>query len=203
LTTKEFAALGIVGLKSDNTVREYRKAWQSAIDDGQAVEIKPGDTVDLPDRTWPPTAHYAPGARVTETEVVKGFRKMVEADPKAAVKALIQDSPETMPKLAKGVRTAHPGLAAMAATPDREEEEERVVIPREPYVTDYSKDLRHAANAIQRVLIGLRDGLWEPDAMERTLIAFLAMAFNDLNKGTSTASVIDEIEQFLQAEAQR
>lgn len=40
LLPREFAALGIMGLGSDTTVRQYRKAWQTAIDDGQAKAVQ-------------------------------------------------------------------------------------------------------------------------------------------------------------------
>jgi hypothetical protein len=48
----EFAALGIVGLKSKNTVWAYAQAWQEAINQGKAVAAEPGATVALPDLTW-------------------------------------------------------------------------------------------------------------------------------------------------------
>lgn len=43
LTPNAFAALGIVGLKSDNTVRRYLRAW------GDRPRPTPGQYVDLPD----------------------------------------------------------------------------------------------------------------------------------------------------------
>lgn len=57
LSITDFAALGIAGLTTRETVREYRKAWQIAIDDGQAVAVGPGDDVELPTRKWPPIDH--------------------------------------------------------------------------------------------------------------------------------------------------
>jgi phage N-6-adenine-methyltransferase len=48
LTTGEFAALGIRGLSSDNSVRKYRRVWQRAVDDGQAEPTEPGARVELP-----------------------------------------------------------------------------------------------------------------------------------------------------------
>lgn len=52
LNVTEFAALGIAGLKSDQTVRTYRKAWQAAINVGKAAEIGPGDPVEMPNAPW-------------------------------------------------------------------------------------------------------------------------------------------------------
>lgn len=42
LSTYEFAALGIHGLRGDDAVHEYILAWQGAIDTGDAVIPKPG-----------------------------------------------------------------------------------------------------------------------------------------------------------------
>lgn len=48
----EFAALGITGLQSKNTVTKYRKAWAKAIADGVATDVKPGDVIELPAVEW-------------------------------------------------------------------------------------------------------------------------------------------------------
>jgi hypothetical protein len=52
LSPREFAAKGITGLKSKDTVRAYAQAWQEAINQGEAVAAEPGATVALPDLTW-------------------------------------------------------------------------------------------------------------------------------------------------------
>lgn len=52
LTIIEFAALGIAGLRSDQTVRRHRQAWQQAIDAGRAEDVFPGNVVALPDLPW-------------------------------------------------------------------------------------------------------------------------------------------------------
>lgn len=57
LTPIQFAALGIAGLKSDRTVRDYRKRWQQAVEDGDAAPVTAGETIDLPDLPWEPTGH--------------------------------------------------------------------------------------------------------------------------------------------------
>ena len=46
---KEFAALGLRGLRSRRTVAEKRAIWQSAIDAGLACAVNPGDVVEIPD----------------------------------------------------------------------------------------------------------------------------------------------------------
>jgi phage N-6-adenine-methyltransferase len=48
LSITDFAGLGIRGLKTRDSVRKYRNAWQRAISHGSAVDVHPGDAVELP-----------------------------------------------------------------------------------------------------------------------------------------------------------
>ena len=49
MTSADFAALGIRGLKSHNTVEIYHRAWRKAVGDGEAEQVKPGHAnVHLP-----------------------------------------------------------------------------------------------------------------------------------------------------------
>lgn len=48
LNLEEFAELGIRGLKTRNSVRKYRQAWQYAMDQGWAELAEPGKRVALP-----------------------------------------------------------------------------------------------------------------------------------------------------------
>jgi hypothetical protein len=52
-TIRGFADLKFSGLKTQDTIRGYRTAWQQAIDAGQAVDVQPGDEVRLPKLEWP------------------------------------------------------------------------------------------------------------------------------------------------------
>src|SRR5690554_2845848 len=52
LTVPAFSRLGISGLKSHNSVRMYRDAWQWAVDNGYAGEIHPGQEIELPTVEW-------------------------------------------------------------------------------------------------------------------------------------------------------
>jgi hypothetical protein len=52
LGIREFAALGIRGLKSHNSVSKYRSAWQHAIDEGWAEPAEPGKLCVLPEETF-------------------------------------------------------------------------------------------------------------------------------------------------------
>ena len=52
LTIAAFAALGIRGLSSRDTVRKFRSAWARAVERGWADPVKPGDFVRLPDQDF-------------------------------------------------------------------------------------------------------------------------------------------------------
>jgi hypothetical protein len=89
----EFAALGVVGFKSKDTVRAYAQAWQEAINQGKAVAAEPGATVALPDLTWEsrkaieatpepePTAQPEPTTRPTPTITSRPTGPRVTPDP--------------------------------------------------------------------------------------------------------------------------
>jgi hypothetical protein len=51
MTCMEFAELGITGLRSDRTVRNYRNAYRWAIERG-APDVGPGDNAVVPDQDW-------------------------------------------------------------------------------------------------------------------------------------------------------
>ena len=48
MSLDDFAGLGIRGLSSHNTVRKYRRAWRTAVDEGWAEPTKPGEVAALP-----------------------------------------------------------------------------------------------------------------------------------------------------------
>lgn len=52
-SVEAFAALGIAGLRSIDTVRRYLRAWERAIELGWTGEVSPGDHVQVPDAPWP------------------------------------------------------------------------------------------------------------------------------------------------------
>jgi len=94
-----FAGLGITGLASDNTVRAYRKAWQSAMEKG-APDITPGDVISVPDLPWkdvfgeatPVVQERVARAYIAKNpQVVAEAMKAVPAVAEAAVKAVVDD----------------------------------------------------------------------------------------------------------------
>jgi hypothetical protein len=62
-TPESFAALGLSGLRSKNTVQAYWQAWQDAMKKRKAKAVKPGDTIEVPDLTFPSTDTTSPAAR--------------------------------------------------------------------------------------------------------------------------------------------
>lgn len=46
---REFARLGLRGLKDPKTIKAYRAAWEAS---GGDMNINPGDAVDIPDADW-------------------------------------------------------------------------------------------------------------------------------------------------------
>src|SRR4029078_6123704 len=57
-STHDFAALGIVGLKSHHSVEKYHDAWRVAIERHGASEVEPGQSIKLPAAVWPPEHEY-------------------------------------------------------------------------------------------------------------------------------------------------
>lgn len=51
----EFAALGINGLRDQETVAIYHQHWTDAMKKRKAHAVKPGDTIQVPDLKFPPT----------------------------------------------------------------------------------------------------------------------------------------------------
>lgn len=69
LNIRQFAAQGYAGLTTPKAVNRYRDAWVTAIGNGWAVPVEPGDEVELPEGdfpAWPspgdPTLDLTPAA---------------------------------------------------------------------------------------------------------------------------------------------
>jgi hypothetical protein len=92
LVPRAFAAMGISGLRSDQTVRNYRKAWMDEV--GRAPE--PGQEVALPSTPWPPT-DYRTGnydqrihSHLANSDPAELAQEIREQNPAAAA-ILVQD----------------------------------------------------------------------------------------------------------------
>lgn len=53
MNIQRFSELGFAGLTSRKAVMRYRAAWITAISNGWAVPVDPGDIVELPDQEFP------------------------------------------------------------------------------------------------------------------------------------------------------
>jgi hypothetical protein len=95
LSTVEFAALGVIDLRTADTVRRYVKAWL-AVNDGKYPT--PGRTVKLPTATFPPEDANL-GSRITESSIAKAIREK-PAIAAAAAEALADDLVELPTKTA-------------------------------------------------------------------------------------------------------
>jgi hypothetical protein len=79
----EFAALGIRGLSTRNSVRKYRNRWEQAIELGFAEPVKPGSTVELPDAPFNTFHERCEKQEREEITVEEASRQLVVAMRKA------------------------------------------------------------------------------------------------------------------------
>jgi hypothetical protein len=116
ISFREFAAKGFAGLRDHHTVAAYHDSWQTAIDDGDAKPVAPGDEVMLPDRPYPPRSVDDPGlARgVRDPERRERLAAQAQADGVGVSKVLdVASNPKAVaaaikadPKLAEAAREA-------------------------------------------------------------------------------------------------
>lgn len=193
LGIREFANLGISGLRDDETVAWVRQAWQDAVDDGAATKAEPGTDVTMPDRDFP----KHPRTR----SAVDGFRAQLRQSPEA-VRELVRDQPDIAIELAEQVM-ATPSVRTPVERALSERPLEREVVQSAPRRRDYSSDFRHAVNVLIPVLHAIRGGTWEPDETERLLAAFLTRAFAEISSGEPSADLFAEIDAFLASQEAR
>lgn len=178
LSFREFADLGIAGLRDAETVIWSRQAWQDAIDDGQAVAVTPGDDVALPEREFP----KHPRTRSS----FDGFRAQLRNRPDA-IRELVRDEPEIATMVAAqafetpSVRTA---IEAKLAEPIRE----RDVFARITTEPDYSQSLTRHVNGLIPVLRAIQRGEWQPSSTEMMLLHFLSLLLDQASQSEATPS---------------
>ncbi len=102
LSPVEFAALGITGLRSKDTVRRYHDAWMNA---GQP-RPKPGDTVALPEVAFdkvaaPPSGGYNGGNTRTPTasDIEMTMAKADRGDVAKVIARTLADDPSIVAKV--------------------------------------------------------------------------------------------------------
>lgn len=94
-TPESFAALGIAGLRSKNTVQSYWAAWQNAINNGNAQPVKPGDTINEPATPWPGTDTDSRSGtderHVSKAVARERVKAAIKADPSIVYEAARED----------------------------------------------------------------------------------------------------------------
>ena len=121
LTPDEFAALGIHGLKSKNTVRLHHERWA---EHGRAKTVKPGQTVTLPTVEWPPIdPRVGENGRLQlspTTPIGDVLDRLKKERGSEAVADAIADDPELAEPLISNVALKNPEAIteAMNADPD-------------------------------------------------------------------------------------
>lgn len=119
ISIREFSRLGVAGLRREETVRLYRKAWQYAIDHKSAEDVRPGDSVVLPDIPWE-EAYQA-------NDIPDGLRKAAEEDETGAtaVHAVTRNARavataiRTDPDLADAIASDHRAWGSLAIARER------------------------------------------------------------------------------------
>lgn len=171
LSLRQFAELGIAGLRSPDRVSAYRSVWQTAVDQGQATAAIPGKKVDLPALPW---EDYFLDPAPTAVVQRSAFRAVV-ADPDQ-FRAALRDAPEVAEALAQRV-VELPATRVMAEAKLAEP-----ITPRESYSEprpeprrDYGSDLLRGINLLIPAVRAVQRGEWEPSPAEAMLLHALGM----------------------------
>lgn len=186
---KAFAALGITGLRDEETVAWVHGAWQDAIDDGQAVPSAPGDSVTLPEREFP----KHPRTRTS----YDGFRAQVEKNPEA-VRELVRDEPEFAVKLAQQIIET-PSVRHAVESKLAEPIFERDAQQRPPPERDYSVELRRGINLCIPAIRAVQRGEWQPSPAEALLLHAFSQLLNQAAspEGEPQDGLFTQIERYL------
>jgi hypothetical protein len=94
MTPRQFAGLGLIGLASDSSVRNYRKAWASAMEDG-AAEARPGVTVELPQLPWKGT--FGESTPAVQERTARSFIR----DNPDAIERIVKENPQLGVEIAR------------------------------------------------------------------------------------------------------
>jgi len=140
-TIKDFAALGISGLRSTETVRRYRESWKQGGGDLQAA---PGGRVRLPKGPFPSFLDSLKQAgRSTRAEKKPWRERMVNQAEKAL--QIVRNRDITREDIAALRRTLELYQTALSEAAERQSEE--TWQPRSPaWVADLRRGLRDAYN---------------------------------------------------------
>jgi hypothetical protein len=185
LSIIEFARVGIAGLKTQDTVAMYRNAWQSAIDDGRAQPVSPGDDIELPTLTWPPTGH---GHGIADKVAVTAS----PAHKAEAIRDLLRD-----PEVARFV--AHdPEIARSVSWARARAEEPREIETRTQPTPDYRANLMRGVGLVIDVIRAIQTNDYEPSTSEAMLLHSLGLLISQAKPETEPdADLFAEIDRYL------
>jgi hypothetical protein len=168
LTITAFAELDITGLRTRESVARYRRAWEMAVDDGQAIAVGPGDEVTLPAREWPPfreeprsqqsgSAAADLAAQNLDAAAFDTFRAVVEH---GGLQEVLRDHPETLERLAQqiaGISRRPVRVEPQPAPPELEP-----AVPRIMVVSEWDDKATRAIAALSSCLRAEDAGTWTP-----------------------------------------
>lgn len=191
LSIAAFSRLGINGLSTEWAVRSYRSAWQSAIDDGQAVPVGPGDAADLPSLPW--KDHFGEPTRDVQERI---FRSVVR-DPEQFRSAL-RDAPDIAEAVAQRV-VELPSTRTLAeaklAEPIRERESPE---PRPEPKRDLTDDALRGVSLLVPVLRAIQRGEWQPSPAVTMLFHALGQLLQETRfEGAAQDDLFAQIERHM------
>ena len=191
ISVVDFAAKGIAGLKSKDTVRRYHELWAEHGD----TSIQPGDQAELPTVTFPTSPDSNYGKRVSPAKAHKLVSEWstpaVEAAADEISNRLDELSDETVEQLAQNVHAEQTKRHPREAQPTQLEAG-----------PDYNKLTRHAVYDVFVALIAENENSWTPDDTAEAYLGLLLRRLSDRQTPSeSIDSLIAEIEDHLQHEA--
>lgn len=168
LSAQEFAALGIVGLRSKDTVRRYVDAWNS-LGIGRPTPGERFDVEDLPD--WPPDTTHP---RLDNGPRLAAIRAQAEADGVGVAAAVLVA--ETLGAMAAAIKADDKTAdVARKALLDRTEEIVRKLPkPRQPKsreIDDYT--VARYGQYVLEAFIAMEEGRYHPSGLAAVILAAL------------------------------
>jgi len=132
LTPNRFAEVGIVGLRSDVTIRRYVEAWQST----GRPRPKPGETVELPTEPFPPGENVLAAVKKN----MKSVLTLLD-DPEYVAKLVARMSDEAKSTVIEAIAKSKPQIESPAPTPP---------LPRPWSITDAKSKVLVAVESLIR-----------------------------------------------------
>jgi hypothetical protein len=192
MTPRQFAGLGLIGLASDSSVRNYRKAWASAMEDG-AAEARPGVTVELPQLPWKGT--FGESTPAVQERTARSFIR----DNPDAIERIVKENPQLGVEIARQV-VATPATRVSVESRMAEHHRERDAVPALPErPRDYAEDITRAVNLLLPALRAVERNEWEPAPTQQMLLHFIGLLIDRVGQADAAPQddLFAEIERFM------